>query len=84
VRGKRDLLRIVRTPSGAVQADPTGKLAGRGAYLCRDETCLAQAVKQKKLGRALGVMVDPNIADQIKTLIRETEKPEAEERQGQQ
>ena len=29
---KRSLIRIVRTPEG-VQIDPTGKMAGRGAYL---------------------------------------------------
>ena len=38
-RGKRELVRIVRTPAGAVQVDPTGKVAGRGAYLCKARLC---------------------------------------------
>jgi len=69
VRAKQELLRIVRTPLGEVHADPTGKLAGRGAYLCRDEACLAQAVKQKKLSRALGVALDAAIADEVKACL---------------
>ncbi len=83
VRGKSELLRIVRTPSGAVAADATGKLAGRGAYLCRDESCLAQAMKQKKLGRALGVTIDPEVADEVRALIGLAEASEAGERQGE-
>jgi predicted RNA-binding protein YlxR (DUF448 family) len=39
VRSKRELTRIVRTPAQRVVADPTGKRAGRGAYLCRAREC---------------------------------------------
>jgi len=65
-RAKRELLRIVKTPLGKVQVDPSGKLAGRGAYLCRQETCLGQAVKQKRLGRALGLPVGSDLAEEIR------------------
>lgn len=43
-RGKRDLVRIVRTPTDGVRVDPTGKAAGRGAYLCRARACWHQAL----------------------------------------
>jgi predicted RNA-binding protein YlxR (DUF448 family) len=33
-RPKRDLVRIVRTPSGEVVVDATGRANGRGGYLC--------------------------------------------------
>lgn len=39
VRAKRELIRIVRTTANRVEADPTGKKAGRGAYLCRQREC---------------------------------------------
>ncbi len=39
VRSKRELVRIVRTETDHVEADPTGKKAGRGAYLCRQRVC---------------------------------------------
>ncbi len=39
VRGKRELVRIVHTDADRVEADATGKKAGRGAYLCRQREC---------------------------------------------
>jgi uncharacterized protein len=41
---KRSLIRIVRTPQG-VRIDPTGKLAGRGAYLHDRKSCWERGVK---------------------------------------
>jgi len=51
--GKRVLVRVVRTPSGSVQVDPTGKLAGRGAYICRTRACWGQALQGQRLSAAL-------------------------------
>ena len=54
VRDKKDLLRVVVSPEGDVVYDPTGKLAGRGAYLCPDENCItAELKKAAKLSRGL-------------------------------
>src|SRR5512138_2153189 len=39
VRAKRELVRVVRTTENHVEADATGKKAGRGAYLCRQRDC---------------------------------------------
>ena len=50
---KRALHRIVRSPSGAVAYDPTGKAPGRGAYLCGQPACLDAAVKRRGIQRAL-------------------------------
>jgi predicted RNA-binding protein YlxR (DUF448 family) len=47
------LVRIVRTPEGVVMLDETGKRNGRGAYLCRQRSCLEVALKQRQLERAL-------------------------------
>jgi uncharacterized protein len=52
-RPKRDLVRIVRTPEGVVMLDETGKRNGRGAYLCRQRSCLETALKQRQLERVL-------------------------------
>ena len=37
---KRDLVRVVRSPAGEIALDVTGKMPGRGAYLCRRAACL--------------------------------------------
>ena len=57
-RPKRELVRLVRDASGAVVADVTGKLNGRGAYLCQDPACWTLAQRRKALERALKVSLD--------------------------
>ena len=49
--GKRTFVRIVRTPQGVV-VDPTGKLAGRGAYVHRSPACWEAAPKGRRMGHA--------------------------------
>jgi predicted RNA-binding protein YlxR (DUF448 family) len=56
-RPKRELVRIVRTPDGAIRLDGTGRLAGRGAYVCRSASCLTIANTKGALTRALGTTV---------------------------
>ena len=51
--GKRELVRIVRTPAGAVELDLTGKKSGRGAYLCRSADCWEAGLKKDRLANAL-------------------------------
>lgn len=50
---KRGLVRIVRTASGTVEVDETGKKPGRGAYLCKSRECWDKALKGKILEYAL-------------------------------
>jgi len=50
---KRGLHRIVRTPEGPVELDPTGKRNGRGAYLCSNQACWDKALSSGLLARAL-------------------------------
>lgn len=52
--GKRTLTRLVRTENGIV-IDPTGKLNGRGAYLCSRESCWSSALRGGILETALRV-----------------------------
>lgn len=59
-RPKRDLQRIVRTPTGDITVDPTGRVAGRGAYVCVGTGCLTIAIKKGALTRALEVPLPPS------------------------
>ena len=58
---KKTLVRVVKSPTGEISVDLTGKKSGRGAYLCRDENCFNRAVKSKSLQRALECEIDPNV-----------------------
>ena len=66
VRGKREMVRVVRTPAGAVVADPTGKLAGRGAYLCAQEECWKLGLAKGRLERTLKVKMTNEDADALR------------------
>jgi predicted RNA-binding protein YlxR (DUF448 family) len=57
-RPKRELVRLVRQLSGDVVVDPSGKLNGRGAYVCPDEACWTLAERRRGLERALSVQLD--------------------------
>lgn len=55
MKPKSELVRVVRSPEGTVSVDLKGKLPGRGAYVCRNASCLNKAVKTRALDRAFGV-----------------------------
>jgi len=52
-KAKKDMIRVVRSTDGTVMLDFSGKLNGRGAYVCPDPECLKKAQKSNSLGRAL-------------------------------
>ena len=62
---KRELIRVVRTPEGNVQLDFSGKLGGRGAYICPDPECLKKARKAKSLDRSLEVTIPEEVYDRL-------------------
>ena len=66
---KRELLRIVRTPEGMVEADLTGKKNGRGAYIKSDLETLEKARKSKILERHLEITINDDVYDKIKEVI---------------
>jgi predicted RNA-binding protein YlxR (DUF448 family) len=70
-RPKRELIRVVRTAAdGKVVLDPTGKLAGRGAYVCSDSiACLEKAVKSRALERALEAVIEPEVYESLRSQL---------------
>lgn len=61
MKPKRELVRIVKTTEGEIKTDPTGKLNGRGAYICKSNECLSKARKSNALSRAFGMAVNDEI-----------------------
>lgn len=64
---KRTLIRVVRTADG-VEIDPTGKLAGRGAYLHNKRSCWEKGLKGP-LGHALKTELTAEQVDVLKTFL---------------
>jgi predicted RNA-binding protein YlxR (DUF448 family) len=50
---KRELVRVAATPQGAVAVDHTGRLPGRGAYVCADGKCARGKLRKSRVEYAL-------------------------------
>ena len=64
-KNKRDMLRVVRGTDGEVSLDFSGKLNGRGAYVCPDPECLKKARKTRALERCLEVAIPEEVYDRM-------------------
>ena len=65
MKPKKELLRIVKSPEGAIGFDRIGKAPGRGAYICKSAICLERAVKQRQLERTFEQKIDQTIYEQL-------------------
>ncbi len=60
MRGKNDLMRIVRSSAnGAFIIDPLGKEKGRGTYVCLDVDCVHKATEPQRINRAFKIVRNP-------------------------
>lgn len=50
---KSSLIRVLRTPAGEICLDLTGKMSGRGAYICKSAACLKKARKSRRIETSL-------------------------------
>ena len=65
-KDKNQLIRIVKNKDNEISIDKTGKMEGRGAYICDNEKCLEKVIKTKRLERVL----ETNISDEIYESLR--------------
>ena len=61
VKPKKEMFRVVRTAEGDILPDPTGKLAGRGAYICGSEQFMKKLSDKKLLNKAFSTAVDATV-----------------------
>jgi predicted RNA-binding protein YlxR (DUF448 family) len=59
----------VRTPTGGVVVDPTGRLNGRGAYVCAAEACIVNGIERGTLARALETPVPVALAAELRAAL---------------
>ncbi len=65
MKPKIELMRIVRANDNTISLDMTGKLNGRGAYICKSAECLKKARKSKRIDRTFNVTIPDEIYDSI-------------------
>lgn len=62
---KNDLLRIVNNKEMGIVIDESGKLNGRGAYICKNKECIKEVKKDNKLNRVFKQKVDKKIYEEL-------------------
>lgn len=75
MKGKKDMMRVLRTAENEICLDVTGKKNGRGAYICRSRECLLKARRNKGLERSFKMSIPCEVYD---TLEKEFDSLEAE------
>lgn len=75
MKGKKEMMRVLRTEENEICLDVTGKKNGRGAYICRSRECLLKARKNKGLERSFKMSIPNEVYD---TLEKEFDSLEAE------
>lgn len=73
MKPKKELIRVVRSPEGAVDLDFRGKAAGRGAYVCNDMNCLKKSIKSKALQRAFDTAIPDEVYEKLQKQMEDTE-----------
>ena len=73
MKHKKSLIRIVKNKEDAFFVDFTGKLNGRGAYICPDEACLSAAIKTKGLERAFECKIPDEVYEQLKKGLKQND-----------
>lgn len=63
MKDKKALIRVVKSPEGAVALDEKGRMPGRGAYVCPNVECLRRARKARALERAFETQIPPEVYD---------------------
>ena len=70
MKPKKELIRVVKTAENDIKLDFTGKLNGRGAYICKDIACLSKAKKLNAIARAFDMSVSADIYAQLESELK--------------
>lgn len=65
MKGKKEMIRVIRTKEGEFLLDATGKKNGRGAYICPSGECLKKAVRNKGLERSFKQSIPPEVYEAL-------------------
>lgn len=73
MKGKKEMLRVLKTTEGPIVLDVTGKKNGRGAYLCKSVECLKKAKKNKGLERSFKMRIPNEVYEDLEKEFGEIE-----------
>lgn len=73
MKNKKSLIRIVKNKEDEFFVDLTGKMNGRGAYICPTKECLSMAIKNKGLERAFKCQIPSEVYEQMQEELSKNE-----------
>ena len=65
MKSKKEMLRVLKTTEEEIVLDTTGKMNGRGAYLCKNAECLKKAIKQRGIERSLKMEIEKSVYEKL-------------------
>ena len=76
MKPKRELIRVVKSKDvtdedgnvlvqGEISLDLTGKMPGRGAYVCKNADCFEKARKARRFERSLSCKIPEDVYEQM-------------------
>lgn len=68
-KSKNDLIRIVKNKNDEINIDRTGKLDGRGAYICDNVQCLEKIIRSKRLEKIFDKEISNEIYEKLRGVI---------------
>ena len=73
LKDKREMIRVVKDSSGNINLDFTGKVQGRGAYVCPALECLERAEKARGLERSFKMGISKEIYESLRNELTKHE-----------
>lgn len=68
---KRELIRIVKNNQD-FHIDYSGKMNGRGAYICKNQVCIDKCIKERSLNKTFKTNVSNDVYKAIKEISVES------------
>ncbi len=73
MKPKKELIRVVKNKEGQIALDLTGRMSGRGAYICKDKECFRKARKAGRFEKSFECRIEPEIFDSMEAELSEEE-----------
>ena len=61
MKGKKEMMRVLKAEDSVICLDLTGKKSGRGAYICKDVECFNKARKARRFEKSFSCRIDSQV-----------------------
>lgn len=73
MKGKKEMVRVLKTAEDNIVLDDTGKKNGRGAYLCKTKECFLKARRNKGLERSFKMSIPDEVYNALERELEQIE-----------